>query len=689
MRKPFLFASVATLAMLSSPARADDAPPANHVETPPEIVVTAPFERDRADVLSGTSVVTGTELTRDLRPSIGDTLAHQPGVSATSFGPNASRPILRGFQGERVRVLTDGIGSIDVSNTSVDHAVVINQLTADRIEVLRGPAALLFGSSAIGGVVNVIDSRIPRKIPDEVVHLDGIASYGSAANERSASGTVDVPVAGKLVFHVDGSYTKTGDLDTGNALLSPTLLAQALASPDAAIRALAGLRGKLPNSAARTWDVGAGAALITDGGNLGFNVSHYDSLYGVPLRFSLDPAVDTEQVRLAVAQTRVDGRAEVNVGAAFLDKIRFRGSFADYKHSEIGATGAVGTTFLNKGWEGRLEFVQAKRGAWQGASGLQVAIRDFNVIGAEAFLPKNSTDQFGVFTLQSFDLGPFKAELGARYEHTRVQADASATLGNPAITRRFDAFSGSLGASYAISPALKIGLSGSHTERAPGAEELFPNGPHAGTQAFEIGNPAFAKETSNGTEVTLRGEGDGYSYSLAAYHSWFDNYIYEVQTGAVQDNLPVFQFNQASARYYGFEGEASVRLAQLGDFTLNADAVGDYTRATVAGGGPVPRIPPLRLLGGLEAQSDKIDARAEIEWTADQNRVAAFETPTKGYTMVNASLAWHPMGKGNRTSVVLTASNIFNVEARRHASFLKDFAPLSGRDIRISARFAL
>jgi iron complex outermembrane receptor protein len=157
----------------------------------------------------------------------------------------------------------------------------------------------------------------------------------------------------------------------------------------------------------------------------------------------------------------------------------------------------------------------------------------------------------------------------------------------------------------------------------------------------------------------------------------------------VRDDLPVFQSRQAAARYFGVEGEASVRLVQLGDYTLNLDGVGDYTRATIVGRGPVPRIPPLRLLGGLEAQSDKLDARAEIEWTADQNRVAVFETPTKGYTMVNASLAWHPRGKGDRTSIVLSANNIFDVEARRHASFLKDFAPLAGRDIRVSARFAL
>src|SRR3546814_8943219 len=184
------------------------------------IIVSGAFQRNRQDILSGTSVLTGTEVTRQLKPTIGETLANQPGVSATSFGPNASRPVLRGFQGERVRVLTDGIGSFDVSNTSVDHAVVINPLTADRIEVLRGPSALLYGSAAIGGVVNVIDSRIPRGVPDEPIHVDGIATYGSAANERSISGAVEAPLDDKIVVHFDGSYSKTGDMETGGHIRS-------------------------------------------------------------------------------------------------------------------------------------------------------------------------------------------------------------------------------------------------------------------------------------------------------------------------------------------------------------------------------------------------------------------------------------------------------------------------------------
>ena len=688
MRRSVLLSTVSLVLTIAAPAYAADAPPADDVHTTrsTEIIITAPYSRDREAVLAGTSVLTGAALTRQLRPTIGDTLAHLPGVSSTSFGPNASRPVLRGFQGERVRILKDGIGSIDVSNTSVDHAVVVNPLTSERIEVLRGPSALLFGSSAIGGVVNVLDSRIPRRIPEHAVHIDAIGTYGSAAEERSGFGQIDVPLGGKFVVHLDGSYAKTNDLDTGNFILSAPLRAIAAASLDPDIADLATLRDKLPNSAAKTWEVAGGAALILDGGTIGASFSHYDSLYGVPVRYSLDPAIEAEQVRLQLKQDRADLRAEINAGGGFLETIRFRTAFADYRHSEIEEDGAVATTFLNKSVETRVEFAQAKRGYWRGAFGAQLAIRDFNVIGAEAFVPENTTQQFGVFTLQEIDAGPFKAEAGARFERTNLSAVQNAIIGNPDYRRNFSALSGSLGASYALADGVRIGITGSHTERAPAAEELFANGPHAGTQAFEIGNPDFVKEVSNGVEASLRASRPGFSFSVAAYYNWFSDYVYEAATGAVIDDLPVFQFAQADARYYGIEAEFSARIATLGGLALNIDGVGDYTRATITGVGFAPRIPPLRLLGGIEGKSDSFELRAEVEWTAKQDRLAAFETPTPGFTLVNASATVRPFGAESKASLTLSANNIFNVEARRHASFLKDYAPLAGRDFRITGR---
>ncbi len=705
-----MIALLAATPALAQTVSAPAAPPATPAPVQRDIIVTAPVSRSEADVLQGTSVLTGAELTRQLRPTIGETLARQPGVSATSFGPNASRPILRGFQGDRIRVLTDGIGSIDVSNTSVDHAVIIDPLLAERIEVLRGPSALLFGSSAVGGVVNVIDTRIPRSVPANGYRVNGIGNYGSAANERSGGMAGDVAVGEHLVLHADGSYLKSGDLRTGRGyLLAAPARAAALSQvgvpqdTDEPIdfAANAGLRNKLPNSASETWTAGVGAAIITDTGNLGVSYSHYDSLYGVPVRYATAVGQEQEAPRLDVVQNRFDVRGEVQTGGGFLDRIRFRAGQASYRHFELEEDNSVGTAFYNKGLEGRLELVQANRGGWQGASGVQYFNRLFNVVGDEAFLPRNETNQTGIFTLQQYANGPIRLEGGVRYEHTDAasrspQNDLRFFRGG----RAFDAVSGSIGGSYGVTDGIRLGLNASRTERAPSAEELFANGAHAGTQAYELGNPDFRLEKSWGLEGTFHAHGNGFSLDASAYYNWFSNYISEnqvapsvcVTAAAPSDrevDLPCFQYQQADARYYGFEANASVRLARVGSYVINADALGDYVRANIVDQGPVPRIPPMRVLGGIEAQGDTANARLEVEHVFDQNRITAFETETNAYTMVNATIGFSPFGKDSKTSILLSANNIFDVVARRHASFLKDFAPLAGRDIRATLRFGL
>jgi iron complex outermembrane recepter protein len=708
--KPALLSGLSATALaslLAAPAAAQTASstPANRAR---EIVVTAPVQQSEADVLSGTSIVTGQELERSIRPTIGETLARQPGVSATSFGPNASRPVLRGFQGERIRVLTDGIGSIDVSNTSVDHAVVINPLLAERVEVLRGPSALLFGSSAVGGVVNVIDTRIPRSVPEKGYRLSGMATYGSAATERSVAGATDVAVGKQFVLHADGSYLKTDDLKIGGYVLSPRARAEAQASAAQApndpldFGAIANLRGRLPNTASETWTAGLGGALITDTGSLGIAYSHYDSLYGVPVRYTLTPGgEEPEAPRLSLVQNRLDLRGEIETGGGFLDRIRLRAGAAQYRHYELEEDGGIGTAFYNKGIESRLELVQTKRNGWQGASGVQFFNRDFDVRGDEAFLPRNNTAQVGLFTLQQLDRGAFKMEAGARYEHTSLTARTA--VGDDRFfrgERSFDAFSGSIGASYGFAPDWRAGLNLSRTERAPSAEELFANGPHAGTEAYELGNPNFKKESSWGIEATVHGHGDGYSFDASAYYNRFSNYIYDalVQQGSCvaaaapsgrDVDLPCFQYAQADARYYGIEAEGSLRLATIGSYAINADLLGDYVHAQIIGTGPAPRIPPLRLLGGLEAQSESINARVEVERSFKQTRVLGLETPTDGFTLVNASVQLKPWGAVNPTTLTLSANNIFDVDARRHASVLKDFAPLAGRDLRATLSFKL
>lgn len=703
MRSTLLRAGCAAIGLLAGGAvQAQQAPTPTdqgdyHSEPSRDIVVTGVLPTPRQDMLSGVAVLEGSELTQKLRPSIGETLARTPGVSATSFGPSASRPVLRGLQGERVRVLTDGIGSIDVSNTSVDHATVVNPLLADRIEVLRGPQSLLYGSAAIGGVVNVIDRRIPNEVPDEPVHVGAIATYGSAANERSVAGSVDVPVTQNLVVHADGSYLKSGNLRIGGYALTPELRAKALASsllppdPDTEepidFAANAAVRGKLPNSSSETWTAGAGIAYIGDGGDIGISYSHYDSLYGVPIRLATEPGQEQEAPRLSLLQNRIDARAEVNANGAVIDKIKLRFGYANYRHFELEENGEIGTAFYNKGLEGRLELTQAKRGAWSGATGGQFFIRDFNVVGEEAFLPKNSTEQWGVFTLQQLDYDRFKIEAGARFEHSSLSAkpslDQTQFFGGD---RSFDALSASLGASYRFAGDWRFGVNLSRTERAPAAEELFANGPHAGTEAFEIGNPDFDLEKAWSAEAVLRGQGKGYTFEASAYYSWFSNFIYEDLNGEIEDGLPVYQFRQADARLYGFEVQGSLTLAKFGNAEIVADGLADYTRAKIVDVGAAPRIPPLRLLGGLGVKSPKIDVRGEVEWVDGQNRISAFETPTEGYTMVNAEINFRPWGNDRPLSFALSANNIFDVDARRHASFLKDYAPLAGRDIRLTAR---
>lgn len=670
-----------------------------HQSAGSQIVVTGVLPTRRQDMLSSVAVLEGKDLAQAVRPSIGETLAHEPGVSATSFGPSASRPVLRGLQGERVRMLTNGLGSIDVSNTSVDHAAVVNPLLAQRIEVLRGPQSLLYGSSAIGGVVNVIDKRIPTTVPEEAVHIDAMGTYGSAANERSGAGSIDVPLSGGWVAHADGSYLKSDNMRIGGHALTRALRDEALATSllpaepaedgEEAIdyAANAAVKGKLPNSASRTWTAGAGLAYIGSGGNIGFSYSHYDSLYGVPIRFATQQGQEQEAPRLSLKQDRIDMRAELNGDGNVLDKVSLRLGYADYTHAELEEDGSVGTAFYNKGMEGRLEFAQAKHGAWRGVTGVQFYNRDFNVIGEEAFLPKNTTTQVGLFTLQQLDYGALKFEAGGRYEHTylssRPLSDQDQFFDG---SRNFNAFSGSLGASYGLGENWRVGLNFSHTERAPAAEELFANGPHAGTQAYEVGNENFKLEKANSIEAILRGSGENYTFEASAYHTWFSNFIYEDLTGEEEDGLPVYAFQQADARYYGFEVQGSLTLARFGDGKVVVDALGDYVHAQVKNVGPAPRIPPLRVLGGLSYQAAKFDIRGEVEHATKQDRVAEFETTTPSYTLVNAEVNIRPWGNDRPLSFALSANNIFDVVARRASSFLKDYAPLSGRDIRVSAR---
>jgi iron complex outermembrane receptor protein len=705
--------AAATSISLSCPALAQDAAPA--AEQAPQsqssddfhgpIYVTA-GGLQRLDLLAGTSVLQGEDLQRNLDGTIGEVLARTPGVSATSFSPGASRPVLRGLAGDRVRVLTDGIGTIDASSTSADHGVTIDPLLADRIEVLRGPAVLLYGSSAIGGAVNVIDKRIPPRVPDEPVHIDALASLDTAYDRREAGASIDVPLGGNVAFHVDGSWRKTNDVEIPGFVASEALRAELFELADEEeeeghldeaeeIREGAETRGVLPNSATETYSLGTGIAFFSGESNIGVSFGYYDTNYGIPGLPGVghvhhheegeegegeeEEHEEEDPVTIGMKQYRADLRGALDLGDGFFDKLTTRWGYSDYTHTEFEGD-EVGTVFDVEGVEGRVELVQSERAGWRGSTGVQYFHQDFSASGEEAFVPANVTDQYSLFTLQEVTLEPLEVELGGRYERTEIEAE---TL---ALSRKFDAFSGAAGLSHGIADGIRVGVNGSRTERAPTAQELFADGPHIATQQFEVGDPDLGTEAAWGAEGYLRGGIGGATFSVAVYRNWFDGFIYLAETGAEEDGLEVFEFRQQDANHFGVEGELSVPLYRTDGFTILGDVQGDYVRATLDDGTPVPRIPPLSLLGALELQSDRFDARAEVQWFDKQDRLAPLESETDGFTHVNLSLAWKPMRGDNNVTVMLQANNLFDEEGRRHASFTKDFVPLAGRNVKLSVR---
>ena len=711
-------ASVLSLAFVAAPAFAQDAAKATAKDSGAQVeddvhnrqadaegnIIVSASGLKELDVLAGTSVLELREIQRDMvTGQIGELLTKIPGVSATSFAPGSSRPVLRGQQGERVRVLIDGVGTADVSNTSVDHATTIDPITVERIEVLRGPAVLLYGSQAIGGAVNVIDKRIPTRMPDHNLHVDAFAGVDSASNLRTGAASIDVGIGSNLVFHLDGSWRDTGNMDIGGFQLSRELRAELLeeaaekdadGEPDEAaeFREAAGQRGFVPNSDMQSWTINAGLGLILGQSTFGVALGYYDTDYGVIKRPGLkhehggDGAAEPEEkedetVRIGLEQFRADFKGDIYLGDGAFERLKLRVGFSDYTHTEFEGA-EIGTTFDSTSVEARAELVQNAEGMLRGSTGLQYTHRDFFAVGAEAYVPPNLTDQVAVFTLQEFGTGPFQIEAAARAEFTNVEAQ---TLG---IARDYDTFSGALGAVYEGIEGIRIGLNGSRAERAPSAEELFSNGPHIATQAFEIGNPDLATERAWGLEAYARGNIGAGTFNFTVFRQWFDNYIFLEETGAEEDDLPVFRYLQQDADFFGIEADLSYPVIDGDKFRLLTDLRASYVEAELGDGTAVPRIPPLSLLGALEAQTDAFDVRGEVQWFDGQDRVTTFETPTDSFTLVNALVAWRPLADNRNVTVQFAADNIFDVNGRRHASFTKDFVPLMGRNFRASVRLS-
>jgi iron complex outermembrane receptor protein len=662
------------------------------------IIVTAtPLERSIDEAITGQSILAGDELQDRLAGTIGETLKLEPGVSSTSFGAGASRPIIRGQGGDRVRVLTNGVGSIDASSASPDHAVAVEPAQAERIEVVRGAALLRFGSSGSGGVVNVLDGRIPRDMPDG--QTDAAVRIGASSVDSGAEAAASIDQrAGNVVFHLDGTFRRADDF---NIPVEGESRAQ-LAEEGEEVPDDFDENRDLENSFAESSSISAGASYIGERGFFGVAINNFNSTYGIPgghghgeedhdhededhededhededHEEEHEEGEEEENIFIKLDQVRYD----VNAGWEFdgsIEKVQLFGGYADYKHTEFEGPGEVGTVFENEGYEVRLEAIQAARGSWRAAHGIQLRERDFSAIGEEAFVPPSLTQQIGAYTFHEVELGNIHLEGAGRYESTLQK---NSVLG---IKRNFDLFSISGGGDIHLSNSVRIGGTVFRTERAPTTEELFSNGPHLATNQFELGDATLDKEVSTGVEAAIRHREGNHNVTLNLFYTDYKDYIFEAETGEEEDGLPVFQFVAEDAEFYGFEAAAETQFASAGSFDLSADGLVEYVRAKTATGN-LPRIPPLSTLVGLEAESDRLKLRGEWEYVAEANDLAAFELPTDDYNLVNAFLTWKAPAGAQDVALRFSVLNIFDTEARQHSSFLKDLVPQPGRNFRFS-----
>jgi iron complex outermembrane receptor protein len=655
------------------------------------VVVTAGLDAKTAfDLAQGASILGGDELHRNLQGTLGETLATTPGVNATYYGPGASRPIIRGLGGDRVRMLDNGVGSLDASNVSPDHNVSIEPLLVERIEVLRGPATLLYGSSAVGGVVNVIDNRIPSIAPVNPFGGRAEFRYDSAANERT--GIVALTAGNKeFGLQVNGLRTEADDVSI----------------PGYADASNPVNKGTLVNSAISTKSGSVGGTYFWAGGNAGVAVSEYDTIYGVPVG---------EPINIDMKQRRVDFRAETTEPFGVFKTARVRFGLADYTHAEVDTTtGLPNTTFKNKAYEGRLELVQQEAGNLSGTVGVQVSRSDFSGVGEEVVTPQTLTTSEALFVLESYKLNPaLSLQFGARYEHQGIKLGevdpALPTYPNYAAAtgeKRSDhGFSLSTGAVYYPAKDYSLGFSIAYSQRLPVAQELFSNGPHGGTNAYEIGSSGLDRETSFGVDLTLRKREGLVTGTAGVFANRFQNFIFEQKdpnryfdedsgtflsypVPAGDEFLPIYQFIAKDALFYGAETDLSFHLVDADTDHLHLDLTGDFVHAQqTTDDQPLPRIPPLRLGTGLRYEHGPWSVGLNVRHAFQQDRVAPEETETAGYTLIGADFSYRWQTARTEWAFFARGSNLSDAEARVSTSFLKDIAPLPGRSVTVGVRCA-
>ena len=652
---------------------------ANTPEAKPllEITISAsPLGRTADELVQPIAVLSGEDLASKKRASIGETLANEPGISTGDFGAGASRPVIRGQSGPRVDVLANGISAMDVSALSPDHAVTINPLIARQIEIIKGPASLLYGSSASGGVVNVTDSRLATEVTEG---FSGSLEASQGSNARNALGAADINYGqGNHQWHIDGTRSRSENYAIpGNAAVDGS-------SPS---------QGRLANSANDLDNGALGYSYISDAGNaFGFSASQYDQRYGLPVE---------DEAFIVMRQRRYDAQALLRDPISALESLRFKISDSRYGHTEFEDAATAGTRFTNNETQARIEAVHQPIAGFRGVVGVQLGQREFAAIGDEAYVPATKSQQAGLFVLEERRFGRNKIELGARVESVRMDPEG-------AVARDFTPVSASLGNLYDISENSHLRITLTHAERAPAIEELYAQGPHAATGTFEVGGAQLRLEQSQDLEIGFDHHQGRFGFEASVFHKQARNYIYasEVDDGLgnptrVEDDGTVnaagefllINYRQNRARFSGYELAANYALLNETDGPVQLSIRGftDAVRGTIetsTGDAPAPRLTPARYGLSLHGHFKATSANISYVQAMDQDRPGRLDTQTAGYGLLNAdvSVVLHRHGS-SEASVFVQGTNLLDDDIRRATSFIKDAVPAPGRGGVVGLRY--
>jgi iron complex outermembrane receptor protein len=692
--------------------------PSGTTEVERVVVSGGAIESSETDKAQSVTILSEDNLKLHTQPTLGDTLATQPGVGGSGFAAGASRPVIRGQADNRIRVLNNGTEVFDVSNLSPDHAPSVSTLLSQSIEVVRGPATILYGSGAIGGVVNVTDNLIPVEQPPTTLSGEVDARFNSVDLERSGAMALTLSPFKHFVIHAEGSLLRTDDRSIPGFALDQRIRAELTPEQRHDDGFGGNPFGTVPNTMVETKDFGIGASYVWDKGYFGASYTRFLSYYGVPNDPETDePGVPPARVHLNVRKDQYNVRSSVVDPLPWFSVANLKFVYTDYKHDELD-NNKVGATFKTNGFDSRIELVHQPIGPFQGSIGSQVFYKELSVLGGEAFLQPTQALAAAGFLFEEVKLNPVRIQFGMRVESNSVSIDSSdpelTSLTSPSQKdQEFLPVSGAAGAIYDFAKDWQLALNLAYSQRAPTPEELFARGPHDATFQFIIGDPNLDVEINRSVDLSLRRTAGRVTGFISGFYTSYDGFIDFTPTGVFEEGLQVFIYTPKQATFYGGEGRVDFHLLPLeitraiepsdsksvknvimggeetaqknpNDLYLRLQA--DYVHAEDSSGEPLPRITPFRWGVSLNYESEHWTASIE-GWLVDsQNRVAEFETTTPNYTFFNVSAGYKFQAWRTYNYLYVRATNLLDAEGRDHLSFLKEVFPLPGRGVVVGLR---